>query len=1661
MHSYLTKAVSTAILSLLAIASPHPSHAAGWLWNMPPNTVWLDSGRRNNVFYVGETVTLRPTAPGSVAYDVRDYWGNIVDQGPVGTTITPKVTQPGWYKIHLHGSAVQSPWGDSVGDAIFTILRKNPNFPTLPAPGISGGADPLLDLVFRGAAAIGPERHSVPDAGNPAAAIAKIDAEIALDKQWYANTDSVRPRPLMIAFPNGTANLDGVKQIVAHFKNDVKYWEPRNEPNDISGDQFAINEMKPFHDAVKSVDPTAKVMGPGVVSISLLPWIDQFLRAGGGQWIDTFSFHAYGNVNGDVWLARKCLDDLNTLLAKYGLQNIEKWQTEQGYFAASYGVYQPRLQGRWTMVQMMAYEQYGIPKEHNNFWYDRSGGFWDFPAWWSNEDGSLNPGAALMRVWSEELFGKQFVKALDFGTPGNQLYIGSQFAGSGKQLYALMSTGATDGSVELNVSGVSTVHVVSAFGVEQDVPVVNGKVTLAVPELPVYVETPAAVTVTPFNYGKNLTQTAGVTASANSVGGAPPVTSANDPARLINGFLESSYYGANDVWRCDTQSFPAWVDISFPAPITMDHVLIYAGVPWSLRGSLLDYDLQYQASNGQWVTIQSVKEPTKTFQAYSPINRTNEDSFYNDRWIFQHAFTPITTQKLRVYVRDVTWGGDATLEALNTGGQGGPHQITLREIEVYNVGSVTPTAPQAPLAVADSATATTAVPITINALANDSDPGNGPGPLSIQSVTVPANGTTAISGNQIVYTSNAGFSGTDWFNYTISNGAATSTSSVTVNVSKPAPTPGNGTGLKGDYFADQNLSTPALSRTDATVNFDWGNGSPDPAVPIDHFSARWSGQVQPQYSETYTFYTNSDDGVRLWVNGQQIINNWTDHAPVENSGTITLAAGQKYDIRAEYYESAGGAVCKLLWSSPSLAKQVIPQTQLHPAAATATPTTVTGTGTGLKGDYFSGQDLSSLALSRTDATVNFDWGNGSPDPSVPIDHFSARWSGQVQPQYSEAYTFYTNSDDGVRLWVNGQQIINNWTDHAPVENSGTITLAAGQKYDIRAEYYESAGGAVCKLLWSSPSLAKQVIPQTQLYPAATAPNQPPTAANDTATTSESTPVTINVLANDSDPDNGPKPLAIASTTQAANGTVAAVNGQIVYTPNAGFVGNDSFTYAISDGAATATATVAVTVKSAALAANLSGAGLTATDIGTGSTGSSRVLADNSWEINSASGGITGTSDSCHFESQQQSGDFQIVAKINSLTSTSPNARAGVMIRESAAADARCVMIAVTTGTQYRYAARTAAGGNATESAPADTYAFPNAWVMLQRTGNTITVTESSDDLTYRSVTTFTLPGLPDAVMAGVFCTSGLPGTNARAIVTNYGVTPITQQTGTATGLLAQYFDTSSGSARLVLQRTDATVNFDWGNGSPDPAVPIDHFSARWTGQVLPQYSETYTFYTNSDDGVRLWVNGQQIINNWTDHAPVENSGTITLTAGQKADIVLEYYENAGGAVCKLLWSSPSLAKQVIPQSALTASSTLGGLKGDYFADANLGTLKVSRTDATVDFDWGIGSPDPSLPTDFFSARWSGQVKAPVSGVYTFTTSSDDGVRLWVNNQLLVDNWTNHAPTENSGTITLQAGQQYSIRMEYYEATGGAVARLLWTPPGQTKSTIPSSALTPP
>ncbi len=170
-------------------------------------------------------------------------------------------------------------------------------------------------------------------------------------------------------------------------------------------------------------------------------------------------------------------------------------------------------------------------------------------------------------------------------------------------------------------------------------------------------------------------------------------------------------------------------------------------------------------------------------------------------------------------------------------------------------------------------------------------------------------------------------------------------------------------------------------------------------------------------------------------------------------------------------------LCSLLLNT-ILHSQVFPP----PATATAIADYLALAGDGLSASYYPNGTLTgSPATTRVDAAVDFNWGFGLPNVAVTARPFSVKWTGFVMPQYSEAYTFYVQAGDGMRLSVNGVPLFNSWTDGLPTERSGNIQLNAGQLYSIELDHYNNASSAIVALNWSSPSTPKAIVPQSQLF----------------------------------------------------------------------------------------------------------------------------------------------------------------------------------------------------------------------------------------------------------------------------------------------------------------------------------------------------------------------------------------------------------------------------------------------------------------------------------------------------------------------------------------------------------------------------------------------------
>ena len=295
-------------------------------------------------------------------------------------------------------------------------------------------------------------------------------------------------------------------------------------------------------------------------------------------------------------------------------------------------------------------------------------------------------------------------------------------------------------------------------------------------------------------------------------------------------------------------------------------------------------------------------------------------------------------------------------------------------------------------------------------------------------------------------------------------------------------------GLTGNYWTDTGmLGAPSFSDHPTQINFSYSTGQPSQSLVVTDFSATWDGYLAPTVSGNYTFDIQADDQAKVYVNNVLVIDAWT----VPNSSTVTplvsgnvaLTAGTRVPLRVEFADSTGPAVVKLRWSPPGGSGMVgIPSANIYRG--------LTSTQLGLLATYYSNTTLTApyayQVAENNSTAITYDFGAGRPDPSLPYDAFTVRWTGQVMPQYSEPYYFTVRSDDGARLWVNGQLLIDKWQGQGVTEwTSNPITLQAGVPYDIKLEYLEVSGSAEVHLNWYSNDQAKQIIPSNRLFPTIT------------------------------------------------------------------------------------------------------------------------------------------------------------------------------------------------------------------------------------------------------------------------------------------------------------------------------------------------------------------------------------------------------------------------------------------------------------------------------------------------------------------------------------------------------------------------------------------------
>ncbi len=244
--------------------------------------------------------------------------------------------------------------------------------------------------------------------------------------------------------------------------------------------------------------------------------------------------------------------------------------------------------------------------------------------------------------------------------------------------------------------------------------------------------------------------------------------------------------------------------------------------------------------------------------------------------------------------------------------------------------------------------------------------------------------------------------------------------------------------------------------------------------------------------------------------------------------------------------------------------------------------------------------------------------------------------------------------------------------------------------------------------------------------------------------------------------------------------------------------------------------------------------------------------------------------------------------------------------------------------------------------------------------------------------------------------------------------------------IGRFWNNKDLSGDPVLVRNENSIDFRWGDGSPAPQVNDDNFSAQWTRRVYFP-AGTYRFTATMDDAMRVYIDNNLVMDYWYDSQ--EHTATVDLPMSEgEHDIKIDYFEAGGVATAIFNWQNIG--------GGGGGGAFYPNWKGEYFANPTLsGAPVVVRDDRYLTHNWGLGSPAPGVPADNFSVRWT-RVYSVTPGTYRLRITSDDGARVFINDQMVIDNWQQQAATTTE-TVLTSAGNAFNARVEYFDSYGDA------------------------
>jgi hypothetical protein len=301
-----------------------------------------------------------------------------------------------------------------------------------------------------------------------------------------------------------------------------------------------------------------------------------------------------------------------------------------------------------------------------------------------------------------------------------------------------------------------------------------------------------------------------------------------------------------------------------------------------------------------------------------------------------------------------------------------------------------------------------------------------------------------------------------------------------------APGTPPGTGFRADFYSDTALTTHVGTQHLAAVDLS------DRSLPTVR-GVRWTGELLPSATGTWSFTVRATDGVRLWVDGRLVVDSWMDTSGSRDvTRTAELVADRRTRVQLEYYRRTSTGNCQLFWRPPGGTTQGVAVSRVVPTNPLSLEPEAAGTG--LLGEYFNGTsfDPAKRVYTQVDSTVNFNWGNEkygtlSTPPGVTYP-FSVRWTGTLVPRQTGYYSM-TPTLAGARLWVDGNEVAEPY-ERVRAERE-LIYLEAGRSYSVRvqfvAQYIHPSENRGAILRWATPAgtwpRTWEVVSSTQLFPA--------------------------------------------------------------------------------------------------------------------------------------------------------------------------------------------------------------------------------------------------------------------------------------------------------------------------------------------------------------------------------------------------------------------------------------------------------------------------------------------------------------------------------------------------------------------------------------------------